>query len=155
MKLSDLKNVLEQVTTLYFELPDGSLVPSHFHVTEIGLISKRFIDCGGTLRNEEKISMQLYNANDYHHRLHPEKLVHIVNLSEKALSLPDAEIEVEYQGRTIEKFNLEYNGSRFLLTTTMTDCLASDKCGIPQQKTKVKMADLGKTSCCTPNSGCC
>lgn len=157
MNLQELKNTLAKVSTILFQLPDGSLVPPHFHVTEIGLVNKTFIDCGGTLRDEQKISMQLYNASDYDHRLHPEKLSHIVDLSEKVLNLPNAEIEVEYQGETIGKYALAFNGTHFLLGTTVTDCLAKDKCGIPvpAEKKTIKLAGLSKESCCTPGTGCC
>ncbi|WMI70026.1 DUF6428 family protein [Mangrovimonas sp. YM274] len=154
MKLSEVKKHLEQLDTLAFQLPNGTLVPEHFHVTEIGKITKHFIDCGGTVRQEEVINFQLWNANDYNHRLHPEKLVHIIELSEKTLGLNDAEIEVEYQGETIQKFGLDFDGTNFQLTTKQTDCLAKDNCGIPAQKPKVKLSDL-QNACCTPNNGCC
>ena len=155
MKLSEIKNHLQSLKNIAFELPDGSLVPSHFHVTEVGKVSKYFIDCGGTVRKEEVINFQLWNENDYDHRLHPEKLIHIIELSEKTLELDDLEIEVEYQGETIGKYGLDFNGTNFLLTTTLTDCLAKDKCGVPE-KTKVKLSQLQKeTSCCDPKSGCC
>lgn len=154
MKLSEVKKQLEQLDALTFQLPNGTLVPEHFHVTEIGKITKHFIDCGGTVRQEEVINFQLWNANDYNHRLHPEKLVHIIELSEKTLGLNDSEIEVEYQGETIQKFGLDFDGINFQLTTKQTDCLAKDNCGIPAQKPKVKLSDL-QNACCTPNSGCC
>lgn len=155
MKLSQVKEVLRKSDTLKFELPDGSLVPSHFHVTEIGLINKHFIDCGGKVRKENKINFQLWNANDYNHRLHPEKLIHIIELSEKTLYLPDLEIEVEYQAETIGKYGLDFNGNSFLLTTKYTDCLAKDNCGIPQKKEKVNLSDLAIEPCCNPEGNCC
>src|SRR5690606_28386126 len=104
---------LKQLETIAFQLPNGELVPQHIHVTEIGKINKNFIDCGGTVRKEEVVNFQLWNANDYNHRLHPEKLLHIIELSEKALNIQDAEIEVEYQGQTIEKFGLGFDGTTF------------------------------------------
>ena len=64
MKLSQVKSALKQLKTIAFQLPNGELVPHHFHVTEVGKITKNFIDCGGTLRNEEVINFQLWNAND-------------------------------------------------------------------------------------------
>jgi hypothetical protein len=87
MKLSELKTILAEVNTIAFELPNGSLVPSHFHVTEVGKVTKHFIDCGGTIRNEEVANFQLWSADDYDHRLHPEKLVDIIALSESKLGL--------------------------------------------------------------------
>src|SRR5690606_16772732 len=120
-----------------------------------GKINKEFIDCGGTLRKEEAINFQLWNANDYDHRIHPEKLLHIIELSEKKLQLNDAEIEVEYQGQTIQKFGLEFDGERFMLAVKHTDCVAKDNCGAAEQKQKLQLQELQGESCCTPGSGCC
>ena len=158
MKLSEFKDLLKTKTQIAFELPNGALVPRHFHVTEVGKVTKDFIDCGGTLRSETTVNFQLWEANDYDHRLHPQKLVDIIELSEKKLDLPDATIEVEYQGDTIGKYHLDYQGENFLLTASLTDCLAKDKCGIPPEKLKVSLADLSageNTSNCAPGSGCC
>ena len=156
MKLSEIKSKLNQLETIAFQLPNGTLVPNHFHVTEVGKISKHFIDCGGTVRQEEVANFQLWEANDYDHRLHPEKLIHIIELSEKVLNIGDLEIEVEYQGDTIGKYSLDFDGKNFLLTTKQTACLAQDACGIPDSKPKVKLSDIqNEASCCTPDSGCC
>lgn len=155
MKLSAVKNTLKTLNTIAFQLPDGTLVPSHFHVTEVGKISKHFIDCGGTVRKEEVVNFQLWEANDYDHRLHPEKLVNIIELSEKILEIEDLEVEVEYQATTIGKYGLEYNGEHFLLTNKQTDCLAKDNCGIPVQKEKVVLSTLKSNTSCTPGGGCC
>ncbi|MFH4966270.1 DUF6428 family protein [Gaetbulibacter sp. M235] len=156
MTLSEIKNHLKNLDTIAFQLPNGNLVPNHFHVTEVGKVSKHFIDCGGTVRNEDVVNFQLWEANDYDHRLHPEKLVHIIELSEKVLGLDDLNIEVEYQDTTIGKFGLDFDGTNFLLTTKQTDCLAKSNCGIPDKKPKVKLSDLQlESSCCSPNSNCC
>ncbi|MBU3822488.1 hypothetical protein KO566_10475 [Flavobacteriaceae bacterium XHP0103] len=156
MKLSDVKNKLNSLEQIAFQLPNGTLVPEHFHVTEIGKITKHFIDCGGTIRDEEVVNFQLWNANDYNHRLHPEKLLKIIELSEKKLNIEDSEVEVEYQGETIGKFGLDFDGTHFLLTTKQTDCLAKDNCGVPKEKPKVKLSELqSQSACCAPNSGCC
>lgn len=148
MKLSEFKNVLKGKLAIGFELPDGKLVPSHFHVTEVGEITKKFIDCGGTVREEKVVNFQLWEANDYDHRLHPEKLINIIELSEKVLNIQDGEIEVEYQGDTIGKYGMDYKEGNFLLTTKLTDCLAKDKCDIPVIETTSNEA-------CTPGGGCC
>lgn len=155
MKLSEVKSKLKTLDTIGFQLPNGKLVPSHFHVTEVGKITRHFIDCGGTVRNQEVVNFQLWNANDYDHRLHPEKLVSIIELSERILGIEDLEVEVEYQGHTIEKFGLDFDGKNFLLTNKQTDCLAKIACGIPEEKPKIKLAELKKEPSCTPGSGCC
>lgn len=157
MKLSEIKEQLKNLSQIAFELPNGELVPNHFHVTEVGKVTKHFIDCGGTVRNEEVVNFQLWEAHDYDHRLHPEKLINIIELSEKTLQIPDLEIEVEYQMKeTIGKFSLEFDGTNFLLVSKLTDCLAKDKCGIPPGKLKVKIGEWkAKENTCTPGSGCC
>jgi len=157
MKLSEIKNHLNNLETIAFQLPNGELVPNHFHVTEVGKITKNFIDCGGIVRSEEVVNFQLWNANDYDHRLHPEKLVRIIELSEKVLKIGDLEIEVEYQGDTIGKYALDFDGKNFLLVTKQTDCLAKDNCGIPEGMQKVNLSDLKaeEVTCCDPASNCC
>ncbi len=155
MKLSEVKEALKKLQTIAFQLPDQSLVPNHFHVTEVGEITKRFIDCGGTVRKETVVNFQLWNANDYDHRLHPEKLLKIIELSEKTLAIDNNEIEVEYQGNTIQKFGLDFDGTHFLLTTKQTDCLAKDACGITAEKPKVRLSEMTASSCCSQKSGCC
>ena len=155
MKLSEVKSKLNQLEEIAFQLPNGELVPNHFHVTEVGKITKHFIDCGGTERREEVVNFQLWNANDYDHRLNPDKLLNIIELSEIVLEMGDLEIEVEYQAETIGKFGLDFEGKNFLLTSKQTDCLAKDQCGIPVEKTKVKIADLNGEPCCSPDGNCC
>lgn len=156
MKLSEVKNQLKKVESIAFQLPNGDLVPRHFHVTEVGKINKDFIDCGGTVRKEQVVSFQLWEANDYDHRLHPEKLLKIIEISEDQLRIEDWEVEVEYQGNTIGKYSLGFDGTNFLLQNTKTDCLAKDKCGIPEEKLKVELSQLQEeSSCCGPGSSCC
>lgn len=155
MKLNEFKNKLKDLETISFKLPNGTLVPPHFHVTEVGSFNKNFIDCGGTIRNEKVVNFQLWEANDYDHRLHPEKLLSIIELSETKLGITNEEIEVEYQGETIGKYGLEIENNTFILTSLTTDCLAKDKCGIPVEKTKISMASMNSENSCTTGGGCC
>jgi len=148
MRLSEIKKALKYLKTIEFILPNGETVPAHFHVTEVGLVNKHFIDCGGTVRKEEVINFQLFTATDYDHRLSTEKLQSIINDAEKSLQLPDAKIEVEHQGRTIETYGLAFVNGQFRLTAKQTDCLAKDKCGIPT-------SNQATSNACTPGSGCC
>lgn len=157
MKLSEIKQVLPNLNALRFQLPDGAFVPVHFHVTEVGVIHKRFIDCGGVMREESIINFQLWEADDYDHRLAPKKLLDIVQLSEQKLNLDDLAIEVEYQQETIGKYSLGFDGNYFQLITLQTDCLAKDQCGVPSKKSTLPLAELGQkeTACCSPESNCC
>lgn len=158
MKLSTVKTILATAESIRFEVQNGQSVPAHFHVTELGVVSKQFIDCGGTLRHEKVANFQLWNADDTDHRLEPQKLLSIIALSEKLLGMEDLEIEVEYQADTIGKYGLDFNGKNFVLTPTQTACLALDACGVPAQKAKVKLSDFLQpqpANACTPGGGCC
>lgn len=156
MKITELKQHLAAATAINFRLPDGSYLPAHFHVTEVGLVTKHFIDCGGVERHEKVAAFQLWEAGDYDHRLAPQKFLHIIELSKKILGDADLEIEVEYQQQTIGKFGLRIEGQDLVLTAKQTACLAQDACGIPA-KPKKQLAGLTVSSSpsCTPGGGCC
>lgn len=154
MKITEIKQILSTLNNVEFQLENGTFVPEHFHVTEVGQITKHFIDCGGVIRNEKVINFQLWNANDFEHRLKPTKLLNIIKLSEEKLDIEDAQIEVEYQSETIGKYDLEFNGKNFILKNKTTACLAEDQCGISAEKQALKLSELNNT-CCTPDSGCC
>ncbi len=150
MKLSDVKQSLGNLPAVNFKLPDGSCVPQHFHVTEVGLVTKHFIDCGGVEREETVVNFQLWEAGDYDHRLAPQKFLRILDVSKKVLGdADDLDIEVEYQQSTIGKFGLKFDGKDFVLTAKQTACLAQDACGIPDKMPKQASA------CCSPKGGCC
>jgi hypothetical protein len=135
---------------------NGTFVPEHFHLTEAGLITKYFIDCGGTVREEKVINFQVWVANDTDHRLETNKLLRIIELTQKLFGNEDLEIEVEYQSDTIGKYGLDFQDENFLLTAKQTDCLAKDNCGIPKEKQKINLSELQTSNTsCSPNSGCC
>ena len=154
MKISEIKQALTEVEAINFRLPTGEYLPSHFHVTEVGLVSKHFIDCGGVERRETVANFQLWEAGDYDHRLAPLKFLHILNLSQRILGTEDLDIEVEYQQATIGKFGLTREGNDFVLTQKQTACLAQDACGIPDAQ-QFALPQLQAASCCTPGGGCC
>lgn len=157
MKLSQLQAALGTMEGVTFKLPDGTEVPAHFHVTEVGAVTKHYIDCGGTLRQDVSISMQLWQASDYDHRLQASKLSNILELAKSTLQLPDAEVEVEYQGAsTIERYALTTTKDGLQLLPIETACLALDACGVGD-KVKVNLAGAVATATnyCSPDGGCC
>lgn len=157
MKLSQFKQHLEKVSQLNFIQPNGTFVPRHFHITEVGLMTKHFIDCGGTVRIEKTVGFQIWIANDFEHRLEPQKLKTIIGVAENLFGNEDLEIEVAFQSETISCYGLDFNGQNFVLTIKETDCLAKDHCGIPQENQIIKLAELqtAQKSSCTPGGGCC
>ncbi|WP_432708209.1 DUF6428 family protein [Pedobacter sp.] len=156
MKLSEIKEILAKRESVNFKLENGQIVPEHFHVTEVGVITKDFIDCGGTVRHEKVANFQLWDANDFEHRLKAGKLLNIISLSEQVIGMEDLDIEVEYQSETIGKYDLAFDGDNFVLISKKTACLAMDKCGIPSKEEKRELVNLaGAVKTCTPGGGCC
>jgi hypothetical protein len=153
MLISAFKQTLRELDTLKFQLPNGEFVPAHFHITEVGNITRNFIDCGGVQRQENKLNLQLWVASDTDHRLDPTNLLNILQLAEKQLGNSNVEVEVEYQQSTIGRYKLAFNGAVFQLINTQTACLALNQCGIPQEKPRVRVTASGLS--CNPNSGCC
>ena len=150
MNLASLMSLLRfnEKSQIRLKLPGRRYVESHFHVTEIGRLSKDFIDCGGTRRKRESCLIQLFVADDYDHRVDASKLLHIFSLSGD-LKLDDClAVDVEYGSSHAVIFNAISCSTNdgFLdieLAYQKTDCLAPDKCGINSVK-----------SCCE-GRGCC
>ena len=156
MKLSTLKEHLGSVRAVNLVLPDGSFVQRHFHITEVGLVTKHFMDCGGTVRMEKAVNFQVWVAGDHEHRLAPDKLLRIIAQSAKLWGTEDPEVEVEYQSATIGKYALGFENENFLLLPKQTNCLAQDHCGIPQEKRTGSLSEnIASQPCCTPGGGCC
>jgi hypothetical protein len=159
MKLSQLQTALKSMSEVHFILPNGNFVPRHYHLTEIGLSTKSFIDCGGKRHDDKKVVLQLWTATDYEHRLKADKFSNIIHTSLPLFEDQDLEVEVEYQLDTIGRFSLDSDGDNFRLIPTKTDCLATELCGIDSisSKTKRSLTELGKkeSAVCTPGGGCC
>ena len=158
MTLHEFQANLSQVTEIRFQLSNGLQLPSHVHITELGWISKNYIDCGATKRTENYISFQLWYANDLDHRLTPQKIQSIISASLPLLPSTDYELEVEYQlESTIGKFGLAFADGYFVLTPTTTACLAQDHCGISpdQMPTQSQQGTWKVKTTCNPNSNCC
>ena len=153
MLLSAFKQTLSELDKLKFQLPNGQLVPSYFHITEVGNVTRNYIDCGGVLRQENKLNLQLWVSSDTEHRLKPDNILNILQLAENQLGFLDLELEVEYQQTTVGRYKLALNGEVFELVNTQTACLAPNQCGIPQEKPRVRLTASGLS--CNTDSDCC
>ena len=116
-----------------FVLPDGGRVPAHAHVTEVGRIDKRFIDCGGTRRAESHCLLQTWVAEDFDHRLHADKLAMILAMSRDLIEDGSLPVRIEYEDELISQFPVveatEDEATLYLHTAMRhTDCLAKDVC---------------------------
>lgn len=116
-----------------FRLPDGALVPAHAHVTEVARVEKRFVDCGGTLRDERWCRLQVWVADDTEHRLTAGKLAQILDKGRPVLGDAALEVDVEYEAPVITQFPALSaepgpEGVVVSLGTRRTACLAPEKC---------------------------
>lgn len=155
MRLSEIKTILATAEAVNFQLENGETVPEYFHVTEVGIITKDFIDCGGKVRREKVANFQLWDANDYDHRLKAAKLLNIISFSESVLGMEDLEIEVEYQSATIGKYDLGYEGTNFVLIAKQTACLATQNCEVEDAQKNGMVNLVSSANGCTPGGGCC
>jgi hypothetical protein len=100
------------------------------------------------------VNFQLWTADDFDHRLEAQAVIGIIEMAESELGLGNLDVEVEYQSDTIGKYGLEFDGQVFQLTSTQTDCLAKEKCGIPTAES-ISLKVSQSSSACSPESGCC
>ena len=136
MKLAELKKnlKLQPAAKLRLVLPDGNPLPLHAHVTEVARIDKRFMDCGGTLRNESLCRLQTWCSDDVEHRLTAGKLSKILEKAGPVLGSDELEVDVEHEVGVITQFPLasvEVAPDEIILRLAErhTACLAQDKCG--------------------------
>jgi hypothetical protein len=147
MKLNELKALLRAHPTALprFTLPDGDQIPSHFHITEVGHVTKRFIDCGGMLHDRtETCLLQTWLGEDTEHRLHAGTFAKILDLGAKVLPHDDVEVEVEYDCCVVAQYPIttaEVAGEyiELQLGEKHTDCLA---------RRREEAAGVAPTSCC-------
>jgi len=135
---------------LHIMLPDRSFVPAHFHVTEVALVRKDFVDCGGTRRSTASCTLQIWVADDVDHRLNSSKLLKILELAQPVLGTDELAVELEYETSVTAVYPLSAveqapSGLLFSLALKHTACLAPELC-LPQ------LPDSG--GCCGP-TGCC
>lgn len=117
-------------------MPEGGLVPAHFHLTEVGHIQKEFVDCGGTRRASRTCTLQTWMASgtDDGHRLTAERLGRILALTAVLFTDEALPVEVEYEDGLISQFpleNVKEDAGRVVLQLGRkhTNCLAREVCG--------------------------
>jgi Family of unknown function (DUF6428) len=117
-----------------FILPGGDQIPAHFHLTEVGYVAKKFVDCGGTFRDRGTCILQTYVAEDFDHRLKAKRFADILDLARPILPGDDLEVEMEWDCCVVSQYPIVAgraveNRLEFQLAAKHTDCLAKQKCG--------------------------
>jgi hypothetical protein len=154
MKLIELKRHLEEShdSLVRFVLPGGNTVPAAYHLTEVGHVTKNFIDCGGTRRSSEACVLQLWLGDDEAHRLRADKFLRILEMSREIVPSESLSVEVEYEAEVISQYPIaasHRDGDAIVLelATKHTDCLARQLYLPPE--------NLSDDACCSASSRCC
>ncbi|RYX82407.1 hypothetical protein EON83_19535 [bacterium] len=150
MKLAQFKALLESNRNKQFllQLPNGKTVPQAFHITEVGFVSKTFIDCGGKVHTQQTCQLQAWLGPDVDHRIEAGKMADILTKATAIIPHDFLDLEVEYEDEVISQYpvadaNVTETAVTLVLTTKHTDCLAKDLCFVPAGDS------------CAPGSGCC
>jgi len=151
MKLNQFKALLEGNRDKQFliQLPNQEEIPISFHITEVGHVNKRFIDCGGKVHSLETCQLQVWVGQDEDHRLNSGKLADILKLARSIVPDDNLDVEIEYEDAVISQYPVEEytvtdDAVVLHLTTKHTDCLASEMCVVPS----VSSCGCGPTGCC-------
>ena len=149
MKLRQLQSLLRAHPEAlpHFVLPNGEQIPAHFHLTEVGHVAKKFVDCGGTFREREACVLQTYVAEDFDHRLKANRFADILDLGRSILPDNDLEVEVEWDCCVVSQYPIASSRAvedriEFQLSSKQTDCLAKQKCGCESE------AEKSAPTCC-------
>lgn len=115
------------------KLPDGTTAPAHFHVTEIGAISKAFLDCGGKSHTEQTCVLQVWVADDYDHRIQAGKLANILGKAKSLFDSDEPPVEFEHEAPVLTRMPIEScetddHTLTFHLSYKKADCLAKELC---------------------------
>jgi hypothetical protein len=147
-----LKSLLETNREKQFllMLPNQQEVPVSFHITEVGQVTKTFIDCGGKVHSVQTCQLQAWIGPDEDHRIQAGKMADILSLANSIVPNDNIDLEVEYEDQAISQYpvldaTVTESSVTLNLTTKHTDCLAKELCLVPSSN---------GTSCCGP-TGCC
>ena len=140
MNVKFLKSMFRGDGEVRFLLPDGKYVPHHAHITEVAKVTKTFIDCGGTKRDVDYITIQVWCGDDMDHRLTASRARKIFDKIDQ--NFDSLNVKVEVDGVTIGLYDIyevmlplprpelknENEPITLQLSRTYTNCLAPDKC---------------------------
>ena len=159
MKLHEFKALLEvnREKAFRLQLPNATAVPISFHITEVALMQKTFIDCGGTLREDKTCQLQAWVGPDEDHRIASGKMAAILELAAKFLTDEDLPLEIEYEQAAISQYpvasaSVNETTVTLQLTNRHTACLAPELCIAPSS---LNMTLTASNACGCGPSGCC
>jgi hypothetical protein len=150
MTLHELKLTVQQHPGTFprFVLPDGDFIPMHAHVTEVGHVAKKFIDCGGVLGSSDSVVLQTHVGKDTEHRLPSDRFLKILQLGERVVPHDGMEVAVEYDCCVVAQYSIARAHAAgehldLILGRKRRQCLASQR-----RKTAPTMGCCATSDCC-------
>lgn len=134
-----------------YYLPNGQKIHGHYHITDIGSVTANFIDCGGQVRSEQHVQIQLWLGADLDHTLTAQKSQSIFKRSQAVLNLLDdlenSAVLIEYKTDLVALYQLgkadvTADRVKFYLQDRTTQCLAA-------LRHEQEIADGQVTNCCS------
>ena len=124
-------------------------MPQAFHITEVGFVTKTFIDCGGKVHTNQTCQLQAWLGPDIDHRIEAGKMADILGKASAIMPHDFLEIEIEYEDALISQYPVATalvtgEAVTLQLATKHTDCLAKELCLVPSGAPD-----------CEPGSPCC
>ena len=151
MTLHDLQNALEANPKRLprFVLPDGDYIPSHAHITEVGLVVRSFVDCGGLTGKEEKVVLQTHVGNDTGHRLRSDRFAKILELGNRVIPNADLDVDVEYDCCVVAQYPIaearpDGEHLNLILRRGRTQCRAQER---RDNETAARCCAISATCC--------
>ena len=152
MKLSAFQQLLQAHADKQFRLvlPGDNPVPVSFHITEVGYVSKTFIDCGGKVHSQQTCQLQAWVGADADHRIVAGKMADIMGRAHTILPEgSDLDVEIEYEASALSQYpirrgDVQGDALVFTLDAKHTDCLAKELCVLP----------VSASACCGTGCGC-
>lgn len=155
MKVHEFKALLEANRDKLFalQLPGDKAVPQAFHITEVGFVSKTFIDCGGKVHTVQTCQLQAWIGPDVDHRIEAGKMADILTKSAAIVPHEFLELEIEYEDEVISQYPVAEavvteDAVTLYLTHKHTDCLAKDLCLVPAGTGSDSGCGCGPSGCC-------
>lgn len=160
MKLSQFTDLLRTHPDKPFHLvlPGANTVPVSFHITEVGHVTKKFIDCGGKVHAVQTCQLQAWLGTDSDHRLLAGKMAGALGVAGTKGILPageDLDVEFEYEDKTISQYPVAgYTVTDEAVVLTLaskhTDCLAKESC----PPSLLLALGAAPAVCCGPSCDC-
>ena len=170
MTWGEFKDAFKRNATLdlQFQYAANKKVNASYHITEIKQAPVTSVDCGGKMNAWTEIIVQLMEpaVQNQQRPMKVRKALSIVDVVEKALPLdPNGIVKIEFGNadfdvRQMHPAELLITDEELIvnLQNSAVQCKAIERggsCGAPAEKTKLNLADVNASACCTPGGGCC